>query len=103
MIISKEDVQTALSQIVYPGFRKSIVAFGFVKDITPGESQISITLDIPSNAPEVEEQLRLEVAQRLRLLGNISVDLAITKPPPAPRDQFSGQKCLAKHTELCHG
>ena len=91
MIISKEDVQTALSQIVYPGFRKSIVAFGFVKDITAGESRVSIALDIPSNAPEVEEQLRLEVAQRLRLLGDISVDLAITKPP-LPRETSSQGK-----------
>ncbi len=92
-MISSENIQEILSQIIYPGFTKSITAFGFVKKIHRVDEHIQITLDIPSNAPEVEEQLRLEVENRLRLLGDITLDLTIIKPS-MPRETSSGGKNL---------
>ena len=96
MPLNKENIEACLAQIIYPGFTKSITTFGFVKDVTLEGQHVSITLDIPSHAPEVEEQLRLEVEQRLRLLGEVSIDLTITKPA-LPRETSShGKNVLPK-------
>jgi ATP-binding protein involved in chromosome partitioning len=92
-MISITNIQESLSQITYPGFTKSITTFGFVKEVTLENTHVQITLDIPSNAPEIEAQLRLEVENRLRLLGEITLDLTITKPP-MPRETSSGGKNL---------
>ena len=96
MSISKKNIESTLSQIIYPGFHKSIMEFGFVKHIETEADTVRITLDIPSHAPEVEAQLRLEVAQRVRLLGEANIELTITKPP-LPRETSShGKNVLPK-------
>jgi ATP-binding protein involved in chromosome partitioning len=92
-MITSENIQETLSQIIYPGFTKSITAFGFVKEVNIADNHIHITLDIPSNAPEVEEQLRLEIENRLRLLTELALNLTITKPA-MPRESSSGGKNL---------
>jgi len=92
-MISIKNIQEALSQITYPGFTKSITTFGFDKEVTLENTHVQITLNIPSNAAEIEEQLRLEVENRLRLLGELTLDLTITKPP-MPRETSSDGKNL---------
>ena len=92
-MIDLENIHQILSNIIYPGFTKSITDFGFVKELTTKDNHIQITLDIPSNASEVEEQLRLEIQKRLDLLGDITLDLSILKPP-MPRETSSGGKNL---------
>ncbi len=92
-MITIENIQQILSEITYPGFTKSIEEFGFVKKRQIENNQIQIILDIPSAAAEVEEQLRLEIENRFRLVTDLELDLTITKPP-MPKETSSGGKNL---------
>ena len=90
-MIHKEQVQEKLMQVIYPGFTKNIIDFGFVKEITIQDSNISINLNIPSAAPEIENQLQDEIRKRISLLGEYNIDLSITKPK-MPRETSSHGK-----------
>ena len=76
---SVELIKKELENIKYPGFAKSIVEFGFVKDIQLDGTNCSIFLDITSTAPEVEAQLRKEITACLSAIG-INVTLHFNKP-----------------------
>jgi len=80
-MMTLEHIKEKLSQTIYPGFNKSIVEFDFVKEIKIDNDIATIKLDIPSNATEVEEQLRLEIEKRLSLDPNYKLIIEITKPP----------------------
>ncbi len=90
-MLQKEMVEEKLTKVIYPGFTKSIVEFGFLKEITVRENLISILIDIPSAAEEIEKQLREEIATRLSFLGEYRIDLTVTKPKP-PRETSSHGK-----------
>jgi len=90
-MINKEQIQEKLTQVIYPGFTKNIIDFGFVKEIMIKENHITIELDIPSSAPEIEDQLREELRKRISVLGEYQVDVSITKPK-MPRETSSHGK-----------
>ena len=79
-MIDKEHILKKLGKVLYPGFTKSIVDFGFVKEVTVGDDTVTIRLDIPSSAPEIEEQLREEITRRVSFLGSFQIDIFIDKP-----------------------
>lgn len=72
-----EDIKKALQSVKYPGFSKSIIDFGFVKDIKLDASSCTILLDITSTAKEVEDELRREIT---KALPNLNVNLVFSKP-----------------------
>jgi ATP-binding protein involved in chromosome partitioning len=93
MMITEQSIKDALSKVTYPGFTKSIVEFGFVKDIAVEDKKVMIMLDITSSAPEVEAQLRDDIAKEFISLGVESAHITVNKPE-APKQQsnsVSGQ------------
>jgi ATP-binding protein involved in chromosome partitioning len=80
------DIKDELAKVLYPGFQKSIIDFGFVKDIEiTSDNSCTLFLDITSSAPEVEETLRKEINETL---GKIGVTATINvKKPEAPKQQ----------------
>lgn len=74
-----ESIKRELEDIKYPGFAKSIVEFGFVKDIKLDVSNCFIILDIPSTSSEIEDQLKKEVAAKIEPLG-LMLTLYFNKP-----------------------
>ncbi|HHB93880.1 MAG TPA: MRP family ATP-binding protein [Campylobacterales bacterium] len=92
-MINITKVQEKLKEVLYPSFHKSIVEFDFVKDIEIVDNKLSITLDIPSSDPKVEEQLRSEISKRISFLGDINLDITIIKPK-LPRETSSHGKNL---------
>ena len=74
-----ENVKKGLENVKYPGFAKSIIDFGFVKDVQVDGTNCSIALDITSTAPEVEAQLRKEITACISALG-LNVNLSFNKP-----------------------
>src|SRR5574344_153610 len=75
--MSIEDIKKALQSVKYPGFSKSIIDFGFVKDIKLDANSCTILLDITSTAKEVEDELRREIP---KALPNLNVNLVFNKP-----------------------
>jgi len=87
------DIKKQLQRVLYPGFKKSIVEFGFVKDIVPTSDNTStISLDITSSAFEVEQQLRKDITSSLNEIG-VCATIKITKPevPKQQSNSVSGQ------------
>jgi ATP-binding protein involved in chromosome partitioning len=79
------EVKAKLEAVKYPGFTKSIVEFGFVKDVSVQNSTAKIHVDITSTASEVEAQLKEEIAKEIAQLG-LTAEVVITKPA-APKQQ----------------
>jgi len=92
--MTEEIVKSALSKVMYPGFTKDIVTFGFVKDIAVNGSDVSVTIDITSSAPEVAQQLKDEATTELKRAGAMNVTVNI-KAPVMPRESSSRGKNIA--------
>ncbi len=93
-MIQQALIQEKLTQVIYPGFNKDIVTFDFVKEINIDEDRVSIELDIPSAAPEIEMQLRKEITQRLSPLGVTHMNIMISKPPIPKETSSQGKNVL---------
>jgi ATP-binding protein involved in chromosome partitioning len=97
-MITKELVEEKLKEVMYPGFTKSIVDFGFVKDIDANADGVYVEIDISSSAPEVETELRDEITKKMQLLGASKIDVVITKPK-MPKQSSSQGKNIAPHVK----
>ena len=92
--MTEESVKTALSKVMYPGFTKDIVTFGFVKDIVVNGDDVSFTVDITSSAPEVSQQIKDEATAELMREGAENITCNI-KAPVMPRESSSKGKNIA--------
>ncbi len=92
--MTQELVKSALSKVMYPGFTKDIVAFGFVKEINIHDNDVSFTIDITSSAPEVAQQIKDEAMQELKNIGAEKVIINM-KTPAMPRESSSKGKNIA--------
>ena len=84
------DINEKLKLVIYPGFSKSIIDFGFVKDVDLNENNVTVTIDITSTAPEVEESIKKDITKELSTLGLNNINTIITKPT-APKQQSNSQ------------
>ena len=93
MSINEEKVKEALSSVIYPGFTKDIVSFGFVKDISVDGDKVRLHVDITSSAEEVQNELREEIRKALHGIGvkEIELDLTAPKPPRMQSNTMSGK------------
>ncbi|NPA12223.1 MAG: P-loop NTPase [Epsilonproteobacteria bacterium] len=85
----KEKIQEALKNVIYPGFKKSVADFGFVKEIEvsdDGKSAI-ITYQIPSTDDSVAQRLNDSTVDELKKLG-IEASVNIIRPKK-PRETSS--------------
>ena len=87
-------INEKLSTITYPGFNKTITDFNFVKSVNLDNKNLKIELDIPSNAKEVEEQLRLEIEKKLLTIDNFNIEISIKKPPMPKATSSNGKNVL---------
>ena len=92
--MTQEIVKSALSKVLYPGFTKDIVTFGFVKDIEVQDKNVSLTVDITSSAPEVAQQIREDSIRELKAAGASNIICNI-KAPVMPRESSSRGKNIA--------
>lgn len=85
----KEKIKEALKKVVYPGFKKSVVDFGFVKDIEVSDDnkKTIITYQIPSTDDEVAQRLNDITVEVLKEVG-IEATTQIIRPKK-PRETSS--------------
>ena len=91
-MMTVEQIKEKLSNISYPGFTKSIVDFGFVKDIAVEGTKAMLFVEITSSADEVEKELRESITKELTTLGLQDINLTIKKPqaPKQMSNSMSG-------------
>lgn len=89
--MNKEQILEKLKSVIYPGFEKSIVDFGFVKKIEIGE-RIFIEIEIVSSKKEIADEIRDEI---LKLLGK-DVEISIIQPkiPEEKSNSRSGKNLV---------
>jgi len=90
-MVDRSSIESILAKVLYPGFTKDIITFGFVKEVAVEDNDISIHLGIPSAAAEIETQLREEISKRISALGAFKINLTIDKPE-IPRETSSQGK-----------
>lgn len=78
--MTQETVLESLKSVLYPGFEKSIVEYGFVKDVAVHESKVAVRIEIPGSTPEIEEQVRNAATEALKAAGASEINLDIRKP-----------------------
>ena len=92
--MTEEIVKEALSKVMYPGFTKDIITFGFVKDINIDGTAVSFTVDITSNAAEVAQEIKDKSAEALKSAGATAVNCNI-QAPMIPKESSSQGKNIA--------
>jgi ATP-binding protein involved in chromosome partitioning len=85
----KEKIKEMLKNVIYPGFKKSVVDFGFVKDVEVSEDgkQAIVTYQIPSTDDEVAQKLNDATVDTLKAEG-IEASVNIIRPKK-PRETSS--------------
>jgi len=96
--MNEEIVRSALSKVIYPGFQKDIVSFGFVDNIEIDGSNVTVEITITSSASEVEEQLRKDIDLELSRVGVEKVFIKVNKPA-IPRETSSRGKNIAPNVK----
>ena len=96
--MTEEIVKSALGSVAYPGFSKDIVTFGFVKNIEIIGSDVSVTVEITSSAPEVAQQITDEASEALKKAGAATAKINI-QSPKMPRESSSKGKNIAPHVK----
>ena len=84
-----EDIKEKLKSVTYPGFTKSVVDFGFVKNIELNGDDVIIDLEITSSAKEVEDALKTDIVKELKLLGLENIQIIVKKPEAAKQQSNS--------------
>ena len=84
------DINEKLKSVTYPGFTKSIVDFGFVKDVELNGNDVIVDIEITSSAPEVEQSLIEDITKELKVLGLDTIQVVVKKPQ-APQQQSNTQ------------
>jgi len=92
--MTEEIVKSALSKVMYPGFTKDIVTFGFVKDINIDGTAVSFSVEITSSAPEVAQQIKDEAVEALKTAGATAVNCSV-QAPQMPKESSSHGKNIA--------
>lgn len=92
--MTEEIVKSALSKVMYPGFTKDIVTFGFVNNIEINGENVGFTVEITSSAPEVAQQIKEEATAALKAAGASSVNCNV-KTPKMPKESSSHGRNIA--------
>ncbi|SFV62650.1 putative ATP/GTP-binding protein (mrp protein homolog) [hydrothermal vent metagenome] len=93
-MITKTEIENKLSKIIYPNFTKSIIEFGFVKDIIVKEKSCNIKIDIPSSSTKISYQIKTEVESMLGAIGCKDIKVDISQPKEMIKSNYQGKNVL---------
>lgn len=80
-MITKNYIENELKKVIYPGFSKSIVDFGFVKNIIVVDKfSVAIKIEITSSLEDIEKKLRDDINDVLNSIGITTIEIDIKKP-----------------------
>jgi ATP-binding protein involved in chromosome partitioning len=89
--LSEEQVIDVLRTVPFPGLKRDIVSFGFVKDVSVGGGNVSLRLDIVTGSPKAAEQIERDCQERLRALPGVhAVTIRLEVRPPGQATTLPG-------------
>lgn len=89
--MTKDSVFEELKKVIYPGFKKSIVEFGFVKNIDIVDGKAKIELEIVSAKDEIARQIKEDIS---KLLGEQTVVNIVQPQAPVEKSNTKSGKNL---------
>jgi len=92
-VATKEQILEALRSVIYPGFTKSIVDFGFVKDVNIDGDKVVVFVDITSSSEEVKLQIIKDSELELAKLGvkDAHIEVMAPKAPVERSNSMTGK------------
>jgi ATP-binding protein involved in chromosome partitioning len=81
---TREMVEEALSNVAYPGFKRDIVSFGLVRDVSVEDGRVTIRLALKSRAPELLEELKGRIEGAVGAVEGVqAIELTVGSPAPS--------------------
>jgi ATP-binding protein involved in chromosome partitioning len=83
----KEQIQTALKAVKFPGFSRDIVSFGLVREVEITNGQAQIGIEITTADPSVPERIAADIKREVGTIEGIEdvkVRMEISKPKQQP-------------------
>jgi ATP-binding protein involved in chromosome partitioning len=71
-MLSREEIQSALKAVKYPGYSRDIISFGLVKEISAADGAVSVLMQLTSAHPEVAQQIKSESEHALKSLPGVA-------------------------------
>jgi ATP-binding protein involved in chromosome partitioning len=89
IMITEEQIRTALEEVKYPGFTRNIVSFGMVKQIKVHDSTVDLVLSLTTSDKEIAGKIRGDVETALRKVAglktiNLTINLQAAKAQSGP-------------------
>ena len=84
-MITEDDIKNALKAVKYPGFSRDIVSFGLVKEVKTNKGAVSVSMQLSSGSPEVEQQIKVQSEQALKSLPGVQHVHVEVKVPNGPQ------------------
>ena len=82
-MLNKEQIETTLKAVKFPGFSRDIVSFGLVRDVKLREGTAQISIEVTTSDSSVPEKIAADIKQKVGALEGIDevkVRMEITKP-----------------------
>lgn len=101
MSINKKEIIEALSQIKYPGFKRDIVSFGFIKNIKIEEDTVVIDFAPTTRDREIISELKNKIETQLKNMKAVdSFRINLIKPGGEKQKQNQNAGQLPKKEKL---
>jgi ATP-binding protein involved in chromosome partitioning len=84
-MLTKDQIETALRAVKYPGYSRDIVSFGLVKEITAQDGAVRISMQLTTNNPGAAEQIKTESERVLKSLAGVASVHVEVKQQAAPQ------------------
>lgn len=96
--LTEAAVRAALTEVHYPGLDRDIVSFGMVRSIAVRNDRVHVSLVLATERPEIPDQLRTAIRERLAAAGAVRTEVQILAPdrrPPGVPDPWANRGRLA--------
>ncbi|MCI6988188.1 MAG: Mrp/NBP35 family ATP-binding protein [Campylobacter sp.] len=87
--MNENEILEKLKSVLYPGFKKSIVEFGFVKNVKVDGDSVTIDIEIVSANPNVANTIKQDIIKTLGFSPVINISQP--KPPTEKSNTRSGK------------
>jgi ATP-binding protein involved in chromosome partitioning len=78
MPIHKEQIKSALSQVIHPTYKKDLVSLDLIQDLIVQEKYVAFTLELPKKDDEISAHLKQECTKAVKKFVDPDIVLDIT-------------------------
>jgi ATP-binding protein involved in chromosome partitioning len=73
MMLTEEEIKSALKAVKFPGYSRDIVSFGLVKHVAAKEGAVSVGMQLTGSNPQIAQQIKSESETVLKALPGVKL------------------------------